>query len=354
MRVCSRTSAGVPRESDHPYWTGPDFPFPTRDEIIDRLSNQNTLYPASTYYQYSNLGLTLAGELITQLSGQTYTDYVQQNILDPLGLKQTRPMMPSGDCCGELATGYGFLNRTGKREQMAPFDARGITPAAGFSSTVADLARFASWQFRLQQTGEEEVLRANTLREMQRVHWIDADWSAESHRGLGFSVWRDDNRTFVGHSGGCPGYLTHLSMDPKRKVAAIFMTNGLGTSVRLHTRRAPPNSGGPPWKKPPSRATTSKTPKKESDDESLHKYQGVYRSAWGETAVVLWKGKLNLLRLPTENPLGGLRELKPEDEHTFRRVRDDKELGETIRFDVDADGAVKRMWRHGNSSTRQQ
>ena len=30
-------SAGLPRESDHPYWTGPDYPFPTRDQIIDSL-----------------------------------------------------------------------------------------------------------------------------------------------------------------------------------------------------------------------------------------------------------------------------------------------------------------------------
>ena len=55
-------SSGLPRESDHPYWTGPDFPFPTREQIIERLSNQETLYPAETYFQYSNLGLTLAGE----------------------------------------------------------------------------------------------------------------------------------------------------------------------------------------------------------------------------------------------------------------------------------------------------
>ena len=235
-------SAGVPRETDHPYWTGPGFPFPTRDEIIESVSNQSTLYPASTYYQYSNLGLTLAGELITQLSGQTYNDYVQEKILDPLGLKQTRPTMPSDDCC-QLASGYGFLNRSGTRERLPLFQARGITPAAGFSSTVKDLGSFAAWQFRLLATGNAEVLRANTLREMQRVHWVDPDWNPESHRGLGFGVWRDDDRTFVGHGGGCPGYLTHLSIDPKRKVAAIFMTNGLGAKPRLHTRRGPPNSG---------------------------------------------------------------------------------------------------------------
>ncbi|MEX1309562.1 MAG: serine hydrolase domain-containing protein, partial [Candidatus Sulfomarinibacteraceae bacterium] len=52
-------SSGLPRESDYPYWSDPDFVFPTHDEIVDRLSDQQTLYPSSRYFQYSNLGLTL-------------------------------------------------------------------------------------------------------------------------------------------------------------------------------------------------------------------------------------------------------------------------------------------------------
>jgi len=32
-------SSGLPRESDFPYWNGPDFPFPTRAQVIDRLSS---------------------------------------------------------------------------------------------------------------------------------------------------------------------------------------------------------------------------------------------------------------------------------------------------------------------------
>src|SRR5262249_1331270 len=39
-------SSGPPREADFPYWTGPDFVFPSHDQIIQRLSNQETLYPA--------------------------------------------------------------------------------------------------------------------------------------------------------------------------------------------------------------------------------------------------------------------------------------------------------------------
>ena len=45
------------------------------------------------------------------------------------------------------------------------------------------------WQFRLLGDGGDEILRAATLREMQRVHWVDPDW--ETTWGLGFAVSRD-------------------------------------------------------------------------------------------------------------------------------------------------------------------
>lgn len=87
-------SSGLPRESDYPYWNGPDFPFPTRAQIIDRLSGQETLYPAQHYFQYSNLALTLAGEIVQERSRQEYSAYVKQNILEPLGLADTRTYYP--------------------------------------------------------------------------------------------------------------------------------------------------------------------------------------------------------------------------------------------------------------------
>ena len=62
-------ASGIPRETDLPYWTGPDFTFPTHDQIVERVARQTALYPAETYFQYSNLGLTLAGEIVSAVSG---------------------------------------------------------------------------------------------------------------------------------------------------------------------------------------------------------------------------------------------------------------------------------------------
>ena len=141
-------SAGLPRESDYPYWTAP-FDFPSHDQIVSQIANQETLYPAWQYFQYSNLGVTLVGEIVATLSGQSYDDYVREHVLEPLQMFSTTPEIGEVQGTDKLATGYGFTRRGGGREKVEPFEGRGIAPAMGFASTVEDLAKFASWQFRL-------------------------------------------------------------------------------------------------------------------------------------------------------------------------------------------------------------
>lgn len=339
-------SSGLPRETGHSYWSGPGFPFPTRQEIIDRITHQQTLYPARTYYQYSNLGLTLAGELITQLSGHPYEDYMRVSVLKPIGLRDTTTQLPEAERGKRLSTGYAARERDGTRQRLPFFQAKGVSAAAGYASTVEDLATFASWQFRVLSGKENRVLAGRTLREMQRVHWVDENWNAESHRGLGFDLWRERNRTFVGHGGGCPGYRTHLSLDPKQKVAAIVMINATGVSPNLFTSRAQQIVGSA------LKAAVESPGKGKSSDPSLHKYVGIYRSIWGEEAVVIRDSELAVLSLPGPDPLGSLTKLKKHGIHTFRRVLADKELGEVIRFELDEQGRVTKKWRHGNYSDR--
>jgi CubicO group peptidase (beta-lactamase class C family) len=227
VRTLLTHSSGLPRESLPGYWN-PDYPFPSRDAMIEALVRQQTLYPADRYFQYSNLALTLAGEIAASAAGRPYGELVQERILTPLGLTDTRTYLPRDLHGSAMAIGYGALDRQGERQAQPPFDTAGITPAAGFTSNVRDLAAFASWQFRLLENGGEEVLRASTLREMQRVHWVDPDWKITW--GLGFAVRQVEDDTLVSHGGSCPGYTTVFTMMPKHKLAVIVLTNANGTS----------------------------------------------------------------------------------------------------------------------------
>ena len=337
-------SAGLPRESDFPYWTAP-FDAPTHDQIVTRISSQETLYPAWKYYQYSNLGLTLVGEIVAELSGKPYGEYVRENILDPLGMTSTTPEIGEVQGTERLATGYSATRRHGDRERVEPFEGRGIAPAMGFASTVEDLAKFASWQFRLLDSGRHEILEANTLREMQRVHYVDPGW--ETSRGLGFSVSRRDEKTFVGHGGSCPGHRSNLQMQMDEKIATIAMSNAM-INTGIFTRRAYEIMA------PAIKAAMESPDDAKATPPEFEKYVGAYDEyPWGgESQVIPWKGGLALVGFPTEDPLDGLTRLKHIEGHTFRRILDDDELGREVSFELDAQGQVVRMWTPTNFSDR--
>ncbi len=337
-------SSGLPREAGYPYWTGPDFPFPTKEEIDSKLKDQETLYPASTYFQYSNLGLTLLGEIVAEISGMPYEDYVEQNILIPLGLSNTRSNMPENLYGEELAIGYGAINREGNRNKVKLFQANGIAPAAGFSSTVEDLGKFASWQFRLRDSSLVEILKPSTLKNMQRVHWTNPDWSTTW--GLGFAIYKgSDGNTWVGHGGSCPGYRSTLQINLKTKRAFSVMINASGTNPNKYMKgiNAIMNKMG--------------TTKKDLDNEAsekLKEYVGYYDSSpwWGETYISTFNGKLVSLGLPSEEPVESMTFYKHVDGDIFRRVRKDKTLGETLTFMRDQDGKIIKIERHGNFSSK--
>jgi CubicO group peptidase (beta-lactamase class C family) len=339
-------ASGLPRESDYPYWSPPDFRFPTHEQIVERIGSQNALYSPETNFQYSNLGLTLAGEVVAASSGMPYDRYVGSNILQPLGLTSTTPEMPESERGKRLATGYSALDREGHRAPVPFFTARGIAPAAGYASTAGDLARFASWQFRLLQKGGSEVLKATTLREMHRIHWVEPD--LETLWGLGFTVWKSGDKTFVGHGGSCPGYRTQILLMPAEKIATVFLSNAQGVAARRWTQRLYDIV------EPAVRAAVKDKDKAKAPDPALRRYAGTYSAQpWGgEVAVLPWEEGLALLDLPTMDPVKDLEKLKKVGENTFRLIRKDETLGEEVVFEIGPDGKASRFTRHSNFSVR--
>ncbi len=351
-------SAGLPRESDQPYWSAPDFPFPTREEIIAGLKNQETLYPAWKHFQYSNLGLTLAGEIVRERSGMPYDRYVRQHVLTPLGLTNTYPEIPEQHRGGQLAQGYSSLTRDGTREPTPFFQAKGIAPAAGFASTAEDLAKFLRWQLRLLEGGGEEVLKATTLEEMQRVHYVDPAWN--TFWGLGFSVARRNDKTFVGHGGSCPGYRTQIAIQREDGIGLVFLANAMvntGTYLYgMYDLVAEAIRGAS--KGDSAKATADAVPSAGTGSApDLEPYLGTYsEQPWGgESAAIRWKGGLALMSLPTTSPARAIMRLKHVEGDVFLHVFDDRaadDPGEEIVFERDEAGRVSGYRQFGNLSRR--
>jgi CubicO group peptidase (beta-lactamase class C family) len=331
-----RHSSGLPCEPDLTIRGETDLRNLSREELIRRASNVKASYPTNTEFNYSNLGYSLLGEVVSVISGMEYADYVRKNILEPLGLQATTPHLPRhllGDC---MAIGYGRWPRKGSRVAITLPDARAMAPAGGFASTVRDLAEFAMWQFRVLDGKDSGVLREETLREMQAVHWQDPAW------GYGFTVWNLDGKGFVGHQGGCPGYKSQIILCPEEKIAVVVMINATDApqfTLVFETYRIMASALG--------------APRNEDVEEEAHdwaKYTGYYTAdlSWSAAEVLEWGGALSVLWVPTGNPLGSLVRLKPIEGEVFRQVKSDGTLGKHYVFGTDAAGRIANMKFNNN------
>ena len=324
-------ASGLQREFADTLWLEPNMAFPTPDELMKNVADREVAYRPEQYFQYSNLGFTLLGATVAAASGKPYADYVRANIIGPLGLTSTYSEMPPEEQGKRLATGYSGADRDGNRHVMPFYQTRAMAPAAGYASTALDLARFASWQFRLLANHGQEVLAANTLREMQRVHFLDPGWTTTW--GLGFEVWRHGDKTFVGHGGSCPGYRTQLLLKPDEKIATVAMTNTFDTDAGAIAQQAY-EFLGPAVKEARADSTHSIT----LGDPSIDRYLGTYWSFGGEMEVIRWQGGLATMAVPSNDPVKSITKYRKIGDNTFREIRADGELGERMTFDLGPDG----------------
>ena len=300
-----------------------------------------------THSQYSNLGMTLAGEIISAVSGMPYDVYIRRRILNPLGMNDTY-IDRSDEFLGDrLATGYTVLQRDGARKKVPSYQVHGLAPAAGLISTVEDLARFASWQFRALEGKGDGVLDRNTLRAMHQIHWMQPDGWTRS--GYGYQTWAENDRSFVGHAGAWPGYESKLLLRPQERIATIVMTNSQGPNVDGYAQRAYDILA------PAIRAALKSSEASTASDAygvKLDRFTGTYQRPFGSESVVIeWQGGLAVLRLPTGNPLRSMESFERVDNNVFRRAGTSGESADSIRFEDDSNGHM-RMWRNYQYSVR--
>jgi CubicO group peptidase (beta-lactamase class C family) len=334
-------TAGLPREAAFPYWM--DEKFPSIEEIRGRLPMQERPLPTESRWKYSNLGATLAGEVVAAVSGEPYAEFVRSRVLAPLGMSATLVETPPAGH-PHLATGYGRRLPGRERVAWSITDLRGLTAAGNMATSVTDLARFAMLQFRAGGAGGAQVLAGRTLAEMQRVHWLEPEWQAGW--GLGFRVLRLRGKTFVGHGGGVRGFRTELRICPADKVAVIIFINADDGETWPYMDKAFDWVGGA--------ITTVLKPAAPTADPGWQRYVGRYRNVWGDLQVLVRGGELIVIGPAGPDPLLIYSTPKPVGERTFRvETKDGYGIpGELAAFELDAAGRVTRVRMGENYADR--
>jgi CubicO group peptidase (beta-lactamase class C family) len=198
----------------------------TVDDYLALSKDQMPTFKPGTAWKYSNTGMVVLGKVIEIVTGRTYFDYVQSNILDRAGMSRSGFLML--DQVNEnVAVGYGkqwSIDGVTIVNSLFENFVGGCPAGCGFS-TVGDVFRFA------------EALNAGTLvsKEMRDVMTTAKPELSSPDYGFGFSV--HPQRALYGHSGGLLGVSANLDIveDPGGWVVAI-LANDLG--MRTPTLKA--------------------------------------------------------------------------------------------------------------------
>ncbi len=334
LRQLASHTAGVPRLG--PPNLPPTAAVPPIETILARLQDAEMTFPPLTEYKYSDLGFNLLGHALSGVAGQAYEDYIQDHILKPLGMEHSGFEWTSG-MQPHAATAY-LRNKGEKLEKYAPPGRRSaFAPCCGLFSSVEDMARFISLQFRdeNQPADGAQVLRGSSVREMRTVQWVRSDRLGQ---GIGFGIPRVGEYVAVGHGGGLR---TRVLVVPALKVGVAVFTNGPrggaapAASLKALELMIPVIEHAARRQKQVEPATPTAV---------LQKYVGLYETASGSQAEIkLVKDQLMLVhpQAPEYDT-----ELIPVDEHKFR-IKGGYFMGEFVVLESDAGGTVTRL-RHPN------
>jgi CubicO group peptidase (beta-lactamase class C family) len=234
IRHCMNHLAGFPE--DNP-WGDRQLADSEEDliQLIGKtLSFSNT---PGVSYEYSNLGFAILGYIIHKVSGLPYNEYIQKNILRPIGMQHTTyefsEVKPAW-----LAQGYRFIDGAWKIE---PLLADGIYGAmGGMITSIDEFSQYVSLHQQAwpERNDEDKMpIKRSTLREMhvpQAFIGLNPGYTLPNGKKMATTSsytfglnWMKDQwgKISLGHSGGLPGFGSNWRFMPEYGIGVIYFAN---------------------------------------------------------------------------------------------------------------------------------
>lgn len=190
-----------------------------------KYTEPEQIYEPGTVEAYSNWGAALAGYIVERISGQSFSNYVHQNIFEPLGMEHTA-LSPKLDDNLWVQSQKNKLQRyTTDSVSLIPNSSYYIAlyPAGMCTGTLSDFEIFA--KALLSKDGQFCPLfkSSSTLHEMlSPTMYFNKTNVAQNCHGfwtvyLGVQV--------IGHGGNTAGCSSNLLIDPESGIGVVVMTN---------------------------------------------------------------------------------------------------------------------------------
>ncbi len=182
------------------------------------------LHEPGTAFEYSGGGFTILELIIEEISGRTFTEFMREEILNPLGMPESSFEIRDSQL-PLVATPYSDT-----LEEIPLYRTNGKA-AGGMYSTITELARFACAEME-GPNGEAPgrgVLTAASVAEMHRPdRYAETEMGLDFYAGLGHYVVDLGDIRAVQHTGGNPGWRTVYTVIPGKKLGFVCLINSAG------------------------------------------------------------------------------------------------------------------------------
>lgn len=184
-------------------------------EMLDVFKDKDMLFDPGTEFSYNNSGYFLLGVIIEKVSGMTYEDFIEKNIFEKIGMKNSY-YGRADQIIPNRASGYELENG---EIINAPYLSMTIPYAAGsLLSTVEDLYKWNQAVHKYQLVKKASLDKAITSYVLKNGESTDY--------GYGWGVNSFYGGKTIQHSGGINGFTTNVMYLPEQDIFIAAFSNG--------------------------------------------------------------------------------------------------------------------------------
>lgn len=199
----------------------------TADQILRLIERQRELnFAPGTEYLYSNTGFFLLAEIVERVTGQSFSEWTEENIFTPLGMLDTHFHDDHQEIVPNRAYSYLSDPEGGFKKAVLSYANVGAT---SLFSTVEDMAR---WAINF-ETGA--VGGAETIRQMRTRGVLNDGDSIDYAMGQAIGSYR--GLPVLYHGGADAGFRTYMLRFPHQRVGVIVLSNLAGINAGRLARR---------------------------------------------------------------------------------------------------------------------
>lgn len=195
---------------------------PTSKDVLKLLAEEKKLrFRPGDKFEYSNSGYVVLAQIVEKVSGESFSQFLQQNIFAPLGMKRTLLYDETRPKLSNVAISYMLKRGVYQDVDYAPLNL--IYGEDNIYTTVEDMAR---WDRAL---STNTLVRTATLKEAFTPGKLNNGKMAQygmvegkmTYYGFGWLI--DDDKVY--HPGGWLGYRTAIVRFPKKSLSVVILSN---------------------------------------------------------------------------------------------------------------------------------